>query len=96
MKSLIASVGNPIIFFVLLFAHVPGTINDLNGNMYQISLFGLMLLVACGYLYLVICAILRKIISRKSTIPEYIRQISATMFRLSLVGLIVPILLFFA
>lgn len=95
MKSFIMSVGNPIAFFVVLFSHVPGTFNKFSGNMFQMTLFGLVVLAALGYVYLVICAILRMAIKRNGTLLDYIGQISATMFRLSVIGLIAPFLLLF-
>ena len=93
MKSIIVSAGNPIAFFVLLFSHVPGTIIKLGGNMYRISLLGIVALVALGFVYLVVCALIRMAIKRNGTLLDHIRQISATMYRLSLVGLIVPFFL---
>ena len=94
MKSFITSVGNPIAFFVMFF--MPGAIHDLGGNMYRITLFGVVVLVALGYLYLAVCALFRMAIKRKSRFIDYIGQISATMFRLAVVGLIAPSLLLFA
>ena len=88
MKSFITSVGNPIAFFVMFF--MPGAIHDLGGNMYRITFFGVVVLVALGYLYLAVCALFRMAIKRKSRFIDYIGQISATMFRLAVVGLIAP------
>lgn len=86
MKSFIMSVGNPIAFFVLLFSHVPGTINNHGGNMYQMTLFGLVVLAALGYIYLVGCAMFRMAIKRNGVLLDYIGQVSTTMFRLSVIG----------
>ena len=93
MKRFIVSAGNPIAFFVLLFSNVPGTIIKLGGNMYRISLLGIVALIALGFVYLVVCALIRMAIKRNGTLLEHIRQISATMYRVSLVGLVVPFLL---
>jgi len=93
MKSLIVSAGNPIAFFVLLFGQVPGTINKLGGNMFQISFLGVLVLIVFGCLYLGVCAIFRKVIRGQCGILEYFGQVSATLFPFSVVGLILPVLL---
>ena len=95
MKRFIVSAGNPIAFFVLLFSNVPGTIIKLGGNMFRFSLLGIVALVALGYVYLAVCALLRKTIKRNGTLSDQSRQISDTMYHLSMIGLIPPSLLFF-
>ena len=92
IKSLIASVGNPIAFFILLFGHGSGTFNKLGGNIYQISLFGLIVLAIFGYLYLGVCAIFRMLIKREENIMDCFGEISRSLFPLSVVGLILPVL----
>lgn len=94
MKNFIMIVGNPIAFLVMFF--MPGALHNLGGNMYRMTLFGVVLLVALGYGYLVACAIFRMAIKRKSRLVDYIGQISGTMFRLAVIGLIAPVLLLFS
>lgn len=93
IKSLIASIGNPIAFFTLLFGHGPGTFNNLGDNIQQISLFGLIVLVIFGYLYLGVCVMFRMLIKRKENIMDCFGEISRSLFPLSVGGVILPVLL---
>ena len=88
IRGLIVSLGNPVAFLVMMFSQIPGTI--IGGHYFHISLFGLVALIAFGYLYLAVLALLKRGTEIPNDILGNFERISTTMFPLSIVGLIVP------
>jgi hypothetical protein len=88
IRGLIVSLGNPVAFLAMMISQIPGTI--IGGHYFRVSLFGIVVCIAFGYLYLGLCAIIRKFIWRKNNILGYFEQISIFMLPLSALGLILP------
>ncbi|AIF51854.1 hypothetical protein [Pelosinus sp. UFO1] len=89
IRGLIVSLGNPVAFLAMIFSQIPGTI--IGGHYFHISLFGLVALIAFGYLYLAVFALLKRGTGIHNDILGNFGRISTTMIPLSIVGLIVPV-----
>jgi hypothetical protein len=85
-KSLLMSAGNPLAFLMVLFS---GFLVTVGGNISHISFVGVLILLFLGYVYLGICALLRRFWTGNHFLAE-VEQISTTMLTLSIIGLLLP------
>ncbi|MBU2703704.1 hypothetical protein Ga0466249_004852 [Sporomusaceae bacterium BoRhaA] len=90
MKSLVASAGNPFAFLALLFIQIPGTI--IGGHYFHISLFGVVVLIAFGYVYFGAFILLRMLVRQQDDLLVHFGKISDTTYPLSVIGLMFPVL----
>lgn len=89
-ERFVVSVGNPFAFLILLSSDIPGAI--IGHHLFHISLFGVIILYAVGYLLLSISAVLRTVMKPQGNMKKSFEEMSAVMFSVSVVGLIVPIM----
>lgn len=87
-ERFVVSVGNPFAFLIILYSDIPGAI--IGHHLFHISLFGVIILYFVGYLFLAISAVLRTVMKPQGNMKKALEEMSAVMFSVSVVGLIVP------